>query len=104
MKSTSHPAHEFFYYGERNLYAIRKLGALCGLLGITTAQRRRCEAIIRGAVEVAGNSGLLTSRIGNPSLSRLESGFPGITEPPLDHDYLSHGYVLGRTATQLAGR
>jgi hypothetical protein len=35
----------------------------------------------------AGNSGLLTSRIGNPSLSRLESGFPAVTEPPLDHDY-----------------
>ena len=35
----------------------------------------------------AGNSGLLTGRIGNPSLSRLESGFPAVTEPPLEHDY-----------------
>jgi hypothetical protein len=39
------------------------------------------------------NPGLLTRRIGNSSFSRLESGFPAITEPPRDHDYLRHGYA-----------
>jgi hypothetical protein len=47
---------------------------------------------------------LLTSWLGNPSLSGVKSGFPTITESPLDRDYFPHGYVLGRTATQFADR
>jgi hypothetical protein len=39
------------------------------------------------ALRTAAIIGLLTSRIGNTSLPRLESGFPAITEPLLDHDY-----------------
>ena len=43
----------------------------------------------------------LTRWKGNPSFSGAESGFAAITEPLLDHDYFSHDYVLGRTATPL---
>jgi hypothetical protein len=39
---------------------------------------------------------LLTTRIGNSSLSGVESGFPVITEPLRDHDYFPYDYVLGR--------
>ncbi len=57
-----------------------------------------------GKSHTTADTRLLTSRIGNPYLSRLESGFPVITESPDDQDYLPHGSVLGRTATQLAGQ
>ena len=43
---------------------------------------------------------LLTTRIGNPSLSAVESGFLAITQPQPDHDYFPHEYGLGRTATR----
>ena len=44
---------------------------------------------------------LLTTRIGNPSLSVVESGFPAITQPQPDHDCFPHDYELGRTANPL---
>jgi hypothetical protein len=42
---------------------------------------------------------LLTTRIGNPSLLAVESGFPAITQPQPDHDDLPYDYELGTTAT-----
>ena len=49
----------------------------------------------------ASGPGFLTRRIGNPSPSGVESGFPAIPESLLDHHYFPHEYVLGRTATHL---
>jgi len=59
------------------------------------------EEPIRVVGFVGERTGLLTRRIGNPSLSGVECGFPAITEPLLDDDYFPHGYILRRTATQL---